>query len=104
MKPVQLFQKVNLGTGRSLDRIKALQPCREPEFLETTSNKLLSLPPPLRNLYDKLMKKNLLTSVSVTKGMRHVSGGTIFAIPNSRAWGEIARIYDMGSLNSSGVG
>ena len=44
------------------------------------------------------------TSVSVTKGIRQVSGGTIFAIPYSCASGEIARMYDMGSRNSSRVG
>jgi hypothetical protein len=38
MEPVQLLQEVDLGTGRGLDRIKALQPCREPEFLETASH------------------------------------------------------------------
>ena len=108
MEPVQLLQEVDLCTRRSLYGIEALQSCREPEFLERTTHELVALPPiprPLRNLHGKnLLKIFSLTSVSVTKGMRQVSGGTIFAIPNSRACGAIERIYDIGSLNSSGVG
>ena len=46
MEPIELLQEVNLCAGGSLDRIETLQPCREPEFLEITSHKLVGFPPP----------------------------------------------------------
>ena len=44
------------------------------------------------------------TSVSVTKGIAHPSGGTILHMPYVLAFSEIDLIYAIGSLNCSGVG
>lgn len=100
VEPVELLQKIHLCTRRGLDRVEPLQAGLEAEPLRAREVRGTAHATGASSGRERQER----TSVSVTKGMFHPSGGTILTIPKRLPVSDIEAIYAMGSLNCSGVG
>lgn len=106
VESVELLEKIHLGTRRSLDRIQPLEAGLEPESLqvEWCEEGMALRIPDATGASCRREKPQIRTSVSVTKGMFHPTGGTILHIPYRFPESDNDEIYAIGSFHCSGVG